>query len=374
MSAEAVNGYTLLAEPAHWSNNPQWILKWDTEVAATLRGNEGRSALREMPRPSISYGVQPMRIETQAQLSAALIAGMASGKCCAPTFGRASWLAGDVAAGAAVIHIEPSAWAWSVNDWLLIYTSDGGHQTAQITAIDTTGTAFTLAAALTADCDLATAVYPLFFGRPEITDITQTNGAVSSATITLVGDNYVISSDVPLACQSTALQAFDFAVIRYQWAAADGRDLDTRTALVDPAVEGDVGWSRQTQVPASGAPGPFLMWGGDNTTPAGAEAVLVNFAAIAAAYPAAATITIRLRANWYGERDDGQINLQFATYLGGTMQGPVNYDFVNQDGAAVQVVNSSINVTSVGAANLDGMDCGTLVYTPATKAAILLPP
>ncbi len=203
MSAEAINGYTLLAEPATWADNPQWILKWDTEIASTLRGNEGRSALREMPRPAITYKVQPMRIETQARLSAALNAGMATGKCCAPTFGRASWLAGDVAAGATVIQIEPTAWQWAVDDWLFIYTGRGGHQALQVTAIDYTRTGFTLSAPLTASCPADTAVYPLFFGRPELTDIEQTNGAISSVTITLTGDTFVIDPElVPPCCQA----------------------------------------------------------------------------------------------------------------------------------------------------------------------------
>ena len=203
MSAEAINGYTLIAEPAHWADQPQWRLKWDTEIVTTLRGSEGRNALDEMPRPAISYKVQPMRIERQARLTAALIAGMASGKCCAPTFGRASWLAADAAAGNGAISIEPSAWNWAALDWLFIYTADGGHQIGRIDSIDPTGTIFTLAGPLAADCAQDAAVYPLLFGRPEISDIDQTNGSISAATITLTGDRFSIDPTfVPACCQA----------------------------------------------------------------------------------------------------------------------------------------------------------------------------
>ena len=169
-------------------------------------------------------------------------------------------------------------------------------------------------------------------------------------------------------------QPFDFAVLRYQWSQANGTDLDTRTALIAPQIEGDVGWARQTQVPALSST-PYLIWSADNTGNDGVEAVLINFARLRAAYPDAQTITLRLRGNWYAARGDGGINLQFATYLGGAMQGPTNeHDFVNVGGAAVQTINAPRSVEGQVSGDVDGDECGTLVYDTATRTAAIVAP
>ncbi len=61
-----------------------------------------------------------------------------------------------------------------------------------------------------------------------------------------------------------------------------------------------MGWSRNyTQSEGGGpfspdAPHPYRTHGGDNRTPTGAEAVLIDFAAIVAAFPKVATITINI--------------------------------------------------------------------------------
>lgn len=165
---------------------------------------------------------------------------------------------------------------------------------------------------------------------------------------------------------------FDFAVIRYAWLESDGRDLDTRTALidVDASVNGqDVGWSRGGTI--SGASGAYLQWGGDNTTASGAEAVLVDFPKIAADFPALTDIRVRMRANWYGERFTGAITLQFATYLGGSMN-QVGTDFENSGGDLVTDLSRPANVASNVAADVDGEDVGVLVYHIATKTASII--
>ncbi len=203
MSLTTIAGAVLLTEPANWSTQPNWTLAWDTEIAATLRGNEGRSALRRAPRPTLSFTTRPGTTEAQTRLLAALGAGLASGQCCAPLCGRASWLAADVAAGANTIHLEPTPWPWSVGDYLLIYPHPLDPETfefPQITAIDTAGTTLTLAAPLVSAYSTETAVYPLFFGRPAVDDVAQLTGAISSWPIQIVGADFLISPNVPAAC------------------------------------------------------------------------------------------------------------------------------------------------------------------------------
>ncbi len=167
---------------------------------------------------------------------------------------------------------------------------------------------------------------------------------------------------------------FDFAIIRYSWTDTQGRDLDTRTALldVDVSVDGrDVGWPSGTRgYTVSGVSGNYLQWGGDNTDPAGTESVLVDFTRIAADFPALADITVRMRANWYGARYTGDFTLQFATYLGGTMMAD-GTDFLNVGGAIVTDLSRPANVVSNIAGDVDGQDVATLTYHIATRTASL---
>lgn len=373
MSMDTINGYVLLAQPADWSDPPKWKLAWDTEVADALRGNEGRSALREMPRPTFQYSTRPLTTVAQTRLTSALLAGLASGRCCAPLFGRASWLAADTAAGATVLTIESSAWRWQVGDWLLLYKADGGHQTRQIAAINAAGTGFTLAA-LDAACAKDAAVYPLFFGRPEMDDITPISGERATVPIRLVGDEFKIDPAVPVCCRVADLGDIDFAVIRFTWLLTSGEDCDIHVGISDPPVPGNVGYGSTggDQVPAYPA-APWLLWGKEASTDRYEEA-LVDLKAIAAAYPAAATVTIRLQARWFGVRADGNVALRFTTWRGGVMQGPADHQFSNVGGQVRQTLTRNVNVPKAGADDANYYDVGTLVYTVATRGAVILPP
>ena len=203
MSVPIINGSVLLAEPANWTTQPNWTLAWDTEISATLRGNEGRSALRRAPRPTLGYTIRPGHTDAQTRVSLALGAALAAGQCCAPLFGRASWLAADAAAGLGAVQIEPSAWPWAFGDYLFFYPDPlqpEAFEYHQITAIDTSGATLTLASPLTSAVPAETAVYPLFFGRPQLADITQVTGAISSLPIQIIGTDFTISPGIPAAC------------------------------------------------------------------------------------------------------------------------------------------------------------------------------
>lgn len=178
------------------------------------------------------------------------------------------------------------------------------------------------------------------------------------------------------------LPEFDFAVIRYNFTEEDGRDLDTRTALVDvdPAFNGrDVGYARYGD--GGGSSGAiignnftdyFLYWGGDNMG-YGVEACLVDFKRIASAFPALSEIKVRMRAFWYSQKNSGNIQLQFETYLGGTMQHS-GYDFINIGGELVTSLEVPRNVETQTSGYIDGDDLGFLVYDIATKEGSIIPP
>ena len=172
---------------------------------------------------------------------------------------------------------------------------------------------------------------------------------------------------------------FDFAIIRFNWTTANGRDLDTRTAIVSPTFDNsgvDVGWDRQQLI--TGASGNYLTWGGDNTTTTGDEAVLVDFLKIIADFPSQPQIDIRLRAFWYGQSysagGDASFELEFTTYKGGSMI-PDGLDFINVGGVQVDhlTVQRQLTTDQV-AANVDGEEIGHLIYTVATHNAIITTP
>ena len=201
------------------------------------------------------------------------------------------------------------------------------------------------------------------------------------------GCAYAAPSPAPLP------NPFDFAVIRYQWTDADGTDLDTRTAVVIPDRENDVGWARNITDPVTGtlpacqvSPAPadtspyYLVHGGDNCEN-GVEAVLANFIKLSADFPGQSSFEIRLRGFWYNlgydptatPPRDGMITVQFQTYLGGAMSH-VNYDFVNTGGTVVDTASISFQLyTNRVGADVDGDDVATLVYDPITKLATIVP-
>jgi len=221
--------------------------------------------------------------------------------------------------------------------------------------------------------------------RLEKVDALTAEGSVTKSFTSLAAPFLVGAVDVAVTAESVLplpiwtatatarvplLPAFDFAVIRYVWTLEGGTDLDTRTAIVDldASVDGiDVGWSRAANV------GAFLAWGGDNTSPGGSEAVLVDYPALIAAFPAATTIKIRLRANWYGTPGIGAISLQFETFAGGSMT-PSGTDFSNSGGTGISSIDVARAITSHSASDVDGQDCGTLVFDVATRTANLISP
>ena len=213
----------------------------------------------------------------------------------------------------------------------------------------------------------------------DVTGVTLT-GFTASLSAAVANGNYQLSyrTLVEPAPSTPALTAtFDTAVFRYAWGPANGRDLDTRTAITDPSRNVVVGWARAAQ-DAQGA-SVYLQWGGDNTSPTGDEAVLVDFAALTRDYPQATEFKVDLGAFWYGpgfdaaNGTDGKFTIEFATYLGGTT-AQSGTDFVNTGGTARQdlVLARQSYTDSVGA-DVDGDPMATLVYTVATKQAVIVP-
>lgn len=162
----------------------------------------------------------------------------------------------------------------------------------------------------------------------------------------------------------TEISSFDFAVIRYIWTAQGGRDLDTRTRITNPERNVDVGWSRAV------TDAEYLKWGGDNTAD-GVECVLLSIEQLLADFPTQNTFRIDCKSFWYSQVVSGNVNIQFATYQGGTMQQN-GYDFVNVGGSLVQDVTLNCNTQTQSASNIDGILLAYLTYDRASLTGSLV--
>lgn len=230
----------------------------------------------------------------------------------------------------------------------------------------------------------ATIHYTLDGSEPTImspiysTPIFSTNNVTVRAVVTAPGYLHSAESSAsytitPSTVPPVQLNNFDYAVLRYKWTSSNGTDLDTRTAFtnVSPIIdEKTVGWHQMNKV--TNNTHDYLSWRGDNRN-SGVEGILVDFKAVAADFPTITSIPLRLRSFWYGTRLNGNIQVEFTTYLGGTMiPDPADpYNFINQGGILVQTLTQSTNVTLRGSTDLPGEEVGTITYTPSTKKAVL---
>jgi len=156
----------------------------------------------------------------------------------------------------------------------------------------------------------------------------------------------------------------DFLIVRYYWTTG-GTDLDTRTAIVDPNRNVDVGWAR------AATDEEFLVWGGDNVG-VGYEAVLINLRQLATEYPREGVFDIRMRAYWYAGIGTGEIKIEFTGYDGGKMVKS-GYNWVNEGGVQLDQVEVVRNIATVSHSS-DGEDAGIARYHVQAEELEILDP
>ncbi len=163
------------------------------------------------------------------------------------------------------------------------------------------------------------------------------------------------------------LNNIDFLIIRYSWTAANGTDFDTRTAIIDPARNIDVGWARQSE------DSPFLTWGGDNRA-VGYEAALIEVKKLEENHPNLEKFDIRMRGFWYSAVYDGNYTIEFSGYNGGEMVKDISgYNWENQGGTLERNMTVNRNTMTTGG-DIDGDDAGTARYYVASKILEILDP
>ena len=146
-------------------------------------------------------------------------------------------------------------------------------------------------------------------------------------------------------------EEFDYLVVSYSWRSGNGQDLDTRTSIVEPSRNIEVGWARDS------ADSDYLLWGGDNTAGEGSEAVLINTKDLINDFPNLKSVKVLLKAFWYSSVGDGRFSLNFKTYKGGTMSPDGYYNFLSVDGTLIDNFTITCYTSSQ---DKDGVPLGTL--------------
>lgn len=165
---------------------------------------------------------------------------------------------------------------------------------------------------------------------------------------------------------SSELQDFDYALLRYRWPQEGGRDLDTRTYMQVPnRVDRMVGWAMRSSDER------YLIWNNDNTGQ-GVESILLDVKQLATDFPDEPIISVALRAFWYSTKRTGNLSIEFATYKGGSMVAS-GYDWANVGGTPVQLLSISTHTPiQRSSAKERGQHLATLNFDPTTNTGELV--
>lgn len=147
----------------------------------------------------------------------------------------------------------------------------------------------------------------------------------------------------------------DYLVFRYTF--LDGRDLDTRTTLLQPFVGSPLGWCQNN-------PNNSIMsWAGDNTG-TGNEAILIDVKNQKILYPSNTDIRFNSKAWWFGPIGSGIVRMSAEGYKGGTMSIN-NFNFINTGGVLKGTYNFSnvfIPFAGQGSCNPNPTNIGNFNY------------
>jgi len=156
-----INDHELIASTPLWNSEFDAGERFDTEIAAALRGGEDRAALIQKPWRSMRL---PFQFRTPAERGAfdlAVREGLRTGRVAAPYWPRPCE---TTAFGSDTIDVADT-WTWAAGDYAWL-EEDGAGEVVQIASIDALELTLedTIAGTYTAGCAL---LYPLLFGMIE---------------------------------------------------------------------------------------------------------------------------------------------------------------------------------------------------------------
>lgn len=135
----------------------------------------------------------------------------------------------------------------------------------------------------------------------------------------------------------------NYLIISYDWTAAAGSDLDTRTTVVSPVTTTTVGFKLGNNQP------PYIYWAGDNVSDVGPESAYIDLSQ----FDNTSVVKVKCAAFWYEWVGTGTVTLRVQAYSGGTI---TRADTIYANSTGTLQSNNSINynITLWGSSNADG--------------------
>lgn len=201
----------LLPLLADWSGPVRFALTWDTEIDASLRGHEVRGAMRQWPRPMLTFTADINGAGKYHDLRARFAAALrvdplapentdgSTGRVCVPWAGRESWPSPaeiNYSPSTITLELEAAHHPWRANDWLIVFSANEATwavaQVASVAGTATDGQTLTLIAPLGLPITPDTAISPLFFGSLKSlpADLAHDSPALASIELSIAGDSY----------------------------------------------------------------------------------------------------------------------------------------------------------------------------------------
>lgn len=158
--------------------------------------------------------------------------------------------------------------------------------------------------------------------------------------------------------------ASEYMVFTYSF--SDGRDLDTRTKLLDPNIGDYMGWARASSIDTD-----LFVWGGDNTG-TGQEAVAFDVTKFKETYPTRQTVKLEFRCFWFGTQGYLPVYLSAVLYKGGDLVKN-GYSWTNPTAwSRLNVSSASSTITAVSRnSSFNGQGLARLTYQVYTGVGYL---
>jgi hypothetical protein len=144
----------------------------------------------------------------------------------------------------------------------------------------------------------------------------------------------------------------DYIVITYQFDASGGKDLDTRTNVVQPFQSATLGYCKSQSTEG-------IVWSGDNVN-YGVESVYIDLNY----FGVTDKIKVLTKAFWFSYRRSGDMSLDVRAYKGGAMNRSSidRFQFVNEGGYQVGNVLSFNKNIVVKDGCCEGETVGSIAY------------
>jgi hypothetical protein len=179
-----IQDHVLFPHLANWDVPPETSRRWETNISTALPGGEQRQGMRVLPRRRLTFSLLARTADERARMDARIDAAKKSALACAPYFGRGTELGEALAVGADTLTLQaPLGWTWQAGDQAILIVNDTRFDCLQISAV--AGDVLHLESLPENDWPLGAMVWPLFFGKFSIDDLTELSSWHQVAPITL---------------------------------------------------------------------------------------------------------------------------------------------------------------------------------------------